>query len=78
MLKAGEMSCLQKKTEEEGGQAYWKILWALGMPCTNQKALKQSTWQPPDPAHGLQDTPGGERLFQQDSGYSNPHGPQDF
>lgn len=75
MLKAGEMSYLQRKAEEEVGQAYWKILWALGMLCTNQKALKQSTWQPPDPAHGLQDAPGGERLFQQDSGYSNPHGP---
>lgn len=68
MLKAEEMSCLQRKAEEEAGQAYWKILWALGMPCTNQKALKQSTWQPPDPAHGLQGAPGGERLFQQDSG----------
>lgn len=54
VLEAEEMSCLQRKAEE-GGQAYWKILWAQGMPYTNQKALEQSTWQPPGPAHPVQD-----------------------
>lgn len=77
VLEAEEMICLQRKAED-GGQAYWKILWAQGMPYTNRKALEQSTWQPPGPAHPVQDALGGERLSQQCSGYSNPCGPWGF
>lgn len=34
------MSCWQRKAEE-GGQAYWKILWAQGMLCRNKKSSER-------------------------------------